>query len=40
LPATYEIVYGNAWAPAAPAGVRADAGEARIPPGMIGRRRR
>ncbi|HUO82134.1 MAG TPA: malonyl-ACP O-methyltransferase BioC [Gammaproteobacteria bacterium] len=40
LPATYEIVYGSAWTPEAPAGVRADAGEARIPPGMIGRRRR
>lgn len=40
LPATYEIVYGNAWTPAAPAGARAKAGEARIPPGLIGRRGR
>ncbi len=40
LPATYEIVYGNAWTPEAPAGARAKAGEARIPPALIGRRGR
>ena len=39
LPATYEVVYGHAWVPAA-GGRRVDPpGEARIPVGSIGRRR-
>ena len=39
LPATYEVVYGHAWAPAA-GGRRPDpSGEVRVPVGSIGRRR-
>ena len=39
LPATYEVVYGHAWAPAASAGRPGPSGEVRVPVGSIGRRR-
>jgi malonyl-CoA O-methyltransferase len=38
LPATYEVVFGQAWAPAVPPARRAPAGETRIPVSRIGRR--
>ena len=38
LPATYEVVYGQAWAPTAPGRAPAPAGETRIPVSRIGRR--
>jgi malonyl-CoA O-methyltransferase len=39
LPATYEVVFGHAWAPARPAhGRTRDDGEVRVPVGSIGRR--
>ena len=38
LPATYEVVYGQAWAPIAPQRRGAAAGETRIPVSQIGRR--
>jgi malonyl-CoA O-methyltransferase len=38
LPATYEVVYGQAWSPTAPRRPRAPAGETRIPIDRIGRR--
>jgi len=38
LPATYEVVFGQAWAPVTPQRLRAPAGETRIPVSRIGRR--
>jgi malonyl-CoA O-methyltransferase len=38
LPATFEVVFGQAWAPVAPQRPRAAAGETRIPVSRIGRR--
>jgi malonyl-CoA O-methyltransferase len=38
LPATYEVVYGHAWAPRQLPQRRGPAGEAYIPVGRIGRR--
>jgi malonyl-CoA O-methyltransferase len=39
LPATYEVIYGHAWAPQEPTGyVRTQAGEVRVPISRIGRR--
>jgi malonyl-CoA O-methyltransferase len=38
LPATYEVVYGQAWSPAEAARPRSNAGETRIPIARIGRR--
>lgn len=39
LPATYEVVYGHAWAPAAGGGRPDPSGEVRVPVESIGRRR-
>lgn len=38
LPATYEVVYGQAWCPAGAPRGRRPAGEVRVPVGQIGRR--
>ena len=38
LPATFEVVFGQAWAPVAPRRPRVPAGETRIPVSRIGRR--
>jgi malonyl-CoA O-methyltransferase len=38
LPATYEVVYGQAWCPTSPARGRSAAGEVAIPLSRIGRR--
>jgi malonyl-CoA O-methyltransferase len=40
LPATYEVVYGQAWAPGERAPIRSRRGEATVPIGSIGRRTR
>lgn len=40
LPATYEVVYGQAWTPGERAPIRSRRGEATIPVGSIGRRTR
>jgi malonyl-CoA O-methyltransferase len=39
LPATYEVVFGQAWAPLSPSPARGAPGEVTVPIGRIGRRR-